>query len=152
MTSPFAVWLLPSYHANIFMTTLFAVIDPSLSVIESTYSTLVYDAIYTLEEHWDTMIDGFKLELCLKFTNLVNIGPTSRYGALISIKFSPFPAYRWNFYFQEYFKPHPDRAQELRKIEKGAEGWLKRVWPSLTVIKATFGCIYAAPVPKVCSI
>jgi len=94
----------------------------------------------------------FKLELCLKFTNLVNIGPTSRYGALISINFSPFPAYRCDFYFQGYFKPHPDRAQELRKIGKGAEGWLKRVWPSLTVIKATFGCIYAAPVPKVCSI
>ena len=61
MTSPFAVWLLPSYHANIFMTTIFALIDPSLSVIESTYSILVYDAVCTLEEHWDTMIDAIQI-------------------------------------------------------------------------------------------
>ena len=61
MTSPFAVWLLPSYHANIFMTTLFALIDPSLSVIEATYSILVYDAVYTLEEHWDTMVDAIQI-------------------------------------------------------------------------------------------
>ena len=61
MTSPFAVWLLLSYHPNIFMTTLFALINPSLSVISSTYSTLVYDAVHTLEEHWDTMIDAIQI-------------------------------------------------------------------------------------------
>jgi hypothetical protein len=51
--------------------------------------------------------------------------------------------------FQKYFKPNPDRAEELRKIEKGQEGWLKKVWPSLTVINAAFGGMYAASVPKV---
>jgi len=42
----------------VFMTTLFALIDPSLSVIESTYSTLVHDAIYA---HLDTMIDAIQI-------------------------------------------------------------------------------------------
>ena len=61
MTSPFAVWLLSSYHANIFMTALFALIDPSLSIIKSGFSTYVYDAVRTLEEHWDTMINAIQM-------------------------------------------------------------------------------------------
>jgi len=61
MTSPFAVMLLPSYNANIFMATLFALIDPSLSVMQAIFSTSIYDAIRTLEEHWDTMIDAIQM-------------------------------------------------------------------------------------------
>jgi hypothetical protein len=61
VTSPFAVWLLPSYHANIFMTTLFALIDPSLSAMDTTFSTFVYDAVRTLEEHWERMIDAIQV-------------------------------------------------------------------------------------------
>jgi len=61
MTSPFAVWLLPSYHANTFMTALFALVDPSLSIIKSAFSTYVYDGVRTLEEHWDTMINAIQI-------------------------------------------------------------------------------------------
>ena len=61
MTSPFAVMLLPSYNANIFMVTLFALIDPSLSVIQAAFSTSIYDIVRTLEEHWDTMIDAIQI-------------------------------------------------------------------------------------------
>lgn len=53
--------LLPSYNANIFMATLFALIDPSLSVMQAIFSTSIYDAIRTLEEHWDTMIDAIQM-------------------------------------------------------------------------------------------
>ena len=61
VTSPFAVWLLPSYHANLFMTTLFALVDPSLVVMYSTFSTLIYDAVRTIEGHWDAMVDAIQL-------------------------------------------------------------------------------------------
>jgi hypothetical protein len=61
MTSPFAVVLLPSYDAHIFMSTLFALIDPSLSVTQSTFSTSINDAVHTLEEHWDTMINTIRI-------------------------------------------------------------------------------------------
>jgi len=60
MTSPFAVMLLPSYNANIFMVTLFALIDPSLSVMQTAFSMFIYDIVCTLEEHWDTMIDAIQ--------------------------------------------------------------------------------------------
>ena len=61
MTSPFAVMLLPTYDANIFMLTLFALIDPSLSVLQAAHSALIYDIVCTLEEHWDTMIDAIQI-------------------------------------------------------------------------------------------
>ena len=61
MTSPFAVMLLPSYNANIFMVTLFALIDPSLSAFQAPYSTAIYDIVCTLEEHWGTMIDAIQI-------------------------------------------------------------------------------------------
>jgi len=61
MTSPFAVMLLPWYKTNIFMATLFALIDPSLSIMQAAFSTSIHDTIRTLEEHWDTMINGIRL-------------------------------------------------------------------------------------------
>ena len=60
MTSPFAVTLLPSDDANIFMVVLFALIDRSLSVMHANFAVLIYDMVYTLEEHWDTMIDAIQ--------------------------------------------------------------------------------------------
>ena len=40
---------------------LFALIDPSLSVMQAAFSTTMYDAVRTLEEHWDTMIDAIQI-------------------------------------------------------------------------------------------
>ena len=60
MTSPFAVTLLPSDDANIFMVTLFALIDRSLSVMHANFAVLIYDMVYTLGENWDTMIDAIQ--------------------------------------------------------------------------------------------
>ena len=61
MTSPFAVWLLPAYDVNIFMTVLFELTDPSLSIIKSAFATYVYDGVRTLEEHWNTMINAIQI-------------------------------------------------------------------------------------------
>ena len=69
------------------MTALFALIDPSLSIIQSAFSTHVYDGVRTLEEHWDTMINAIQLgvlpdnydlgkykphiEVCLLFLDII---------------------------------------------------------------------------------
>jgi hypothetical protein len=50
---------------------------------------------------------------------------------------------------QKYIKVNPSRADELRAIEKGQEGWLKKVWPSLAIIRVTLSGPYAACLPKV---
>ncbi|KIM36506.1 hypothetical protein M413DRAFT_78132 [Hebeloma cylindrosporum] len=117
--------LLPSYKANTFMTTLFALFDRSLSVFQSAYSTSIYDVVRTLEEHWDTMIDAIHIG---SLPELYDLG-------------------KYRTHIEEHFKPYPDRAQELRMIEKGGEGWLKKVWPCLRVVNATFSGTYAALFP-----
>jgi len=53
--------LLPSYNAHIFMSTLFALTDPALSVMQSAFSTSIYDVVRTLEEYWDTMINAIHI-------------------------------------------------------------------------------------------
>ncbi|KIM36507.1 hypothetical protein M413DRAFT_287801 [Hebeloma cylindrosporum] len=126
MTSPFAVWLLPSYHANIFMTVLFALIDPSVSMIESAFSIYIYDGVRTLEEHWETMLNAIQTGV---LPNNYELG-------------------EFRSHIEAQFNPNPDRAEELRKIQKGEEGWLKRVWPSLTLINSTFSGMFASPLPK----
>jgi len=75
MTSPFAVMLLPSDDANIFMVTLFALIDRSLSVMLASFATLIRDIIYTLEEHWDTMIDAIQIGALPDIDNLGEYRP-----------------------------------------------------------------------------
>jgi hypothetical protein len=43
------------------MTALFALIYPSLLMIESAFSTYVYDGVRTLEGHWDTMLNAIQI-------------------------------------------------------------------------------------------
>ena len=47
-------------------------------------------------------------------------------------------------------KANPSRANELRAIEGGQEGWLKKVWPALSIFRVTLSGPYAACLPKVC--
>ena len=46
-------------------------------------------------------------------------------------------------------KPNPDRALELRMVDRSVPGWLKVVWPSLTVIVTAASGIYSTFTPKV---
>jgi len=61
MASPFVVMLLPSSNIYTFMATLFALIGPSLSVMQAAFSTSIYDVVRTLEQHWDIMMDAIQL-------------------------------------------------------------------------------------------
>ena len=47
-------------------------------------------------------------------------------------------------------KANPSRANDLRTIEVGQEGWLKKVWPALSIFRVTLSGPYAACLPKVC--
>ena len=57
---PFAVWLLPSYKGNIYMSMLFSLMDASILFMSATISTVLYDAIRILEEHWEEMIQAIE--------------------------------------------------------------------------------------------
>jgi len=40
------------------MTMFFAVLDLSLVFMHASYTSIFYDAVLILEEHWDTVIDA----------------------------------------------------------------------------------------------
>jgi hypothetical protein len=46
-------------------------------------------------------------------------------------------------------KPNPDRALELRMVDRSVPGWLKDIWPLLTVIVTAASGIYSTFTPKV---
>ena len=57
---PFAVWYIPAFMGNLFMTMLFAVTDPLLVFIGAVYTSIFYDAVLILEEHWDIVVDAIE--------------------------------------------------------------------------------------------
>ena len=57
---PFAVWYIPAFMGNLFMTMLFAVPDPLLVFIGAVYTSIFYDAVLILEEHWDIIVDAIE--------------------------------------------------------------------------------------------
>lgn len=55
---PFAVWYIPNFLGNLLMTMLFAVTDPSLLLMRASFTSVFYDAVLTLEDHWDIVVDS----------------------------------------------------------------------------------------------
>ncbi len=60
MTSPFAVWLLPVYTANVYMNAFFGILDGSVAFMVTTFSTILYDAVRLIEEHWESWIEAIE--------------------------------------------------------------------------------------------
>jgi len=118
--------------------------DASIIHLSATISTVLYDAIRTVEDNWDEMIQAIE-------TGNLPIIPSVE-GHRVYLEVSAFSSYRLLPIFmsrQKYMKANPSRANELRALEKGQEGWLKKVWPSLTIITVTLSGPYAACLPQV---
>ena len=60
VTSPFAAWLLPVYTANVYMNAFFGVLDGSVAFMVTTFSTILYDAVRLIEEHWESWIEAIE--------------------------------------------------------------------------------------------
>ena len=82
---PFAVWYIPAYMGNLFMTMLFSVTDPLLVFIRAAYISIFYDAILLLEEHWDIVVDAiekgtipdvYDLDYCRPYLKVGNYIPS----------------------------------------------------------------------------
>jgi hypothetical protein len=83
---PFAVWLLPSYNANLYMSMLFSLTDPSIVFMSATLSTVLYDAIRAMEENWDEMIHA------IETGNLPSIPSVEGHRLHLEASFSPLPS------------------------------------------------------------
>ncbi|KAF8900298.1 GH3 auxin-responsive promoter [Gymnopilus junonius] len=108
------------------MNSFFALMDPSIIFMNATLSTILYDAIRTIEQHWDTMIQAIEQGI------LPDVEDLGRYRTPL----------------EAFVRANPARAAELRKINVGSAGWLKEIWPSLLVIRVTLSGQYASLQPK----
>ena len=112
---PLAAWLLPSYNANVYMGMLFSLMDASIFLMFTTISTVLYDAIRTLEDNWDEMIQAIE-------TGNLPVIPSVE-GHRVHLEVSVFSSYSLPMLIsrQKYMKANPARANELRALEKGQE-------------------------------
>ncbi|KAF8959159.1 GH3 auxin-responsive promoter [Flammula alnicola] len=108
------------------MTAFFSVMNPSLAFMAAPISTILYDAVRVIETNWDAWIHAIEKGYLPDIPDLGDFKP----------------------YLQAYVKPNSDRANQLREIEKGKEGWLKKVWPSLAIIRVTLSGSYSMPLSK----
>ncbi|TFK38883.1 GH3 auxin-responsive promoter [Crucibulum laeve] len=125
-SSPADVSFIPSYMSCLFMHAQFALLDSSLVVIQANYASLVIDFLRILEEYWDIMIDA------IESGRLPEIYATDDQIKLL----------------QPHFRKDTQRAQALRNILKGKQGWLREVWPSLSILKTVTSGGYSSSIPK----
>ncbi|KJA15636.1 hypothetical protein HYPSUDRAFT_148846 [Hypholoma sublateritium FD-334 SS-4] len=126
VTSPFSAWLLPVYTSNVFMNAFFAVLDGSVAYMVTTFSTILYDAVRLIEEKWESWIEAIESG---ELPDVAGLGD-------------------YRVHLQAHLQPNLARATELRSIKKGEQGWLKRVWPNLAMIRVTLSGPYSMPLPK----
>ena len=63
------------------MTMLFAATNPSLVLMRASFTSVFYDAVLTLEDHWDMVVDSvekgtipdvYDLDYCRPFLEVLN--------------------------------------------------------------------------------
>ncbi|KAF5316404.1 hypothetical protein D9619_006899 [Psilocybe cf. subviscida] len=128
MTSPWAVWYLPSYTCSIHAYAFFALADKSAAVLVATVPTVITDSITAICAQWTTWIEAIARGILPEFPDL----PLERREQL-----------------QAHLQPDVGRAAELRAVNVEKEGWLKEVWPSVALITVPLSGPYAMTIPKI---
>jgi len=69
------------------MTMFFAVLNLSLVFMHASYTSIFYDAVLILEEHWDTVIDAIENRMIPDIYNLDYCRPHLEVGEVFPIAF-----------------------------------------------------------------
>ncbi|MCJ8738122.1 hypothetical protein PDJAM_G00031950 [Pangasius djambal] len=113
-TSPTAILQVQNERDALYLHLLFALRDRHVGILESRFSSAVFDAFRLLEEHWEELVDD------------VESGRISS-RLLLDV--------RVRSELEKRTKPDPVRGAELRTaIAEGFEGVALRLWPRLHLI------------------
>ncbi|KAF8647396.1 hypothetical protein AX16_006738 [Volvariella volvacea WC 439] len=130
-SSPLAVSFIKSYKCQLLMHALFALADRGLEMINSLFSTLLFDFVKYIIEHWEVLVDAIETGIIPDFDGIepANLKP----------------------YLQAHLKPSPERAAELCQLGryKDQKGWLKLLWPNLRQVIANSSGTFESVVPMV---
>ncbi|KAF4084575.1 hypothetical protein AMELA_G00107820 [Ameiurus melas] len=114
-TSPTAILQVHNEHDALYLHLLFALKDRHVGILESMFSSTMFEAFRLLEEHWEELVDD------------VESGRISSRLLLDA---------RLRSALEKRVKPDPARAAELRTaVTVGFEGIALRLWPRLHLIQ-----------------
>ncbi|KAF8873270.1 GH3 auxin-responsive promoter [Infundibulicybe gibba] len=127
--TPIAVAFVKPYHTFLLLHALFAMGERSLTTFNTIFITVFSDLVRLIETNWEDLVRAIETGQVLDLEGLDDLRP----------------------HIQVHLHPRPDRAEELRKIDSniGAVGWLKRIWPDLTLIAGNATGSFSAVLPRV---
>ncbi|KAF8892912.1 GH3 auxin-responsive promoter-domain-containing protein [Infundibulicybe gibba] len=112
--TPIAVAFIKPYYTFLLLHALFAMGERTLDTFNTIFITAFSDLVRLIETRWEDLVRAIETGQIPDLEGLDGLRP----------------------HIQAYLRPRPDRAEELRRIgvNMGAVGWLKQIWPNLTLV------------------
>ncbi|KAF8888218.1 GH3 auxin-responsive promoter [Infundibulicybe gibba] len=127
--TPVAVAFIKPYYTFLFLHALFAMGERSLTTFNTIFITAFSDLVRLIETHWKDLVRAIETGQVPDLEGLDELRP----------------------HIQAHLRPRPGRAEELRRISVnvGAVGWLKQIWPNLTLVAGNTTGWFSATTPRV---
>ncbi|KAF8888228.1 GH3 auxin-responsive promoter [Infundibulicybe gibba] len=127
--TPIAVAFIKPYSTFLLLHALFAMGERSLTTFNVTFITIFSDLVRLVETHWMDLVCAIETGEIPNLEGLEGLRPQ----------------------IQAHLRPRPDRAEELRQIGMNmrAVGWLKQIWPNLTLVVGNATGRFSAVLPQV---
>ncbi|KAF8888220.1 GH3 auxin-responsive promoter [Infundibulicybe gibba] len=127
--TPIAVAFIKPYYTFLLLHALFAMGERSLTTFNTIFITVFSDLVRLIEAHWEDLVRA------------IETGQIPDLEGLDDLR----------SHIQAHLRPRPDRAEELRKIgvNAGAIGWLKQMWPNLTLVAGNATGSFSTVLPRV---
>ncbi|KAF8874946.1 GH3 auxin-responsive promoter-domain-containing protein [Infundibulicybe gibba] len=119
--TPVAVAFIKPYYTFLLMHALFAIGERSLTTFNMIFITVFFDLVRLVEDHWRTSYTQLKPGRSLTSRALTTYGPIS--------------------------KPREGAAEN--SIDMHDVGWLKQIWPNLTLVIGNVSGPFSAVLPRV---
>ncbi|KAF8888339.1 GH3 auxin-responsive promoter [Infundibulicybe gibba] len=126
--TPAAVAFIKPYYTFLLLHALFAMSERSLASFHTLFITVFSDLVRLIENHWEELVRAIEIGQIPDLDGLGDLRP----------------------HIQAHFQPHPDRAEELRKVgvNMRSAGWLKKIWPNLTLVAGNTTGSFSAVLPR----
>ncbi|KAF8888321.1 GH3 auxin-responsive promoter [Infundibulicybe gibba] len=127
--TPLAAAYIRPYDTSLLAHALFALAERELAYFNTLFITVFSDLVRLIERHWEELVRAIETGRMLELDGLEGLGP----------------------HLQVHLTARPGRAAELRNIsvKRGSLGWLKQVWPNLSLVVGNATGSFSAVLPRV---
>ncbi|KAI6038809.1 GH3 auxin-responsive promoter [Pisolithus marmoratus] len=130
--SPWATALITHHQSFLLIHALFALSDPTLEIVMTSFLTFFVDLIHYVQEDWDMLLTSIRDGIIPDVNHIEHV----------------------QTYLQVNFRANPRRAEELRNIGPPltCPGWAQRIWPNLKILVSICSGTFATVLPKARSV